>query len=140
MEIMSTVEIEKNIDDVISFVLDVNNDKKWRYGVDETEMLCGNSFERGSRGRTRVGKTEVDWEIISIVPKVSIDWKFLNGPFEGVGGYRFTELEKGTLFSLYANLQPKRFYFLLGPLFKIIGKKRNDADVFTLKELLESGV
>lgn len=62
----------------------------------------------------------------------------LNGPILGRGGYRLKAVEGGTEFALLADVKPAGFYRLLGPLFGWMGRRRNQADVEKLKQILES--
>ena len=43
----------------------------------------------------------------------------------------------GTMFTLEADVAPVGFLKLLGPLFGVIGRRQNAADVATLKGILE---
>jgi len=118
--------------------MDVSNDANWRYGVDESGYRSGNSFSAGSTGYTRVGDVEVEWKVLSSIPGQSVDWELLNGPFKGRGGYRFEAVEGGTQFTLVADVEPTGIYRLLGPLFAWMGRRRNQADVEKLRDILES--
>jgi uncharacterized membrane protein len=133
-----TTVIARAIDEVSAYVLDVSNDASWRHGVDESVFRSGDSFSPGSVGCTRVGDIEAEWQVLSSIPGQSVDWELLNGPFKGRGGYRFESVEGGTQFTLVSDVRPTGFYRLLGPLFGWIGRRRNQADVEKLRDLLES--
>ena len=81
---------------------------------------------------------EVEWEVLSSIPGKSVDWKLLNGSFQGCGGYRFVSVEGGTQFTLVADVEPTGIYKLLGPIFRWMGRRRNQADVEKLRHILES--
>ena len=130
--------IARTIDDVSSYVLDVSNDVNWRYGVDESGYRSGDSFSPGSIGYTRVGDVEAEWKVLSTIPRQSVDWELLNGPFKGRGGYRFQSADGGTQFTLVSDVEPTGFYRFLGPLFGWIGRRRNQSDVERLRDILES--
>lgn len=138
MEMHGTTIILRPVNEVADYVLDVSNDVNWRYGVDESGFRSGDSISQGSVGFTRVGDVEVEWKVLSSIPLESVDWEFLNGPFKGQGGYRFKRVENGTQFTLVSNVKPTGFYKMLGPLFRWIGRRRNQADVKKLREILES--
>ena len=137
MKMNGTTVIHCPVKDVAEFVMDVQNDAQWRYGVDETGWRVGDSISPGSIGFTRVGKMEVEWKVLSSVPMESVDWELLNGPIKGRGGYRFKAVEGGTEFTLVADVNPTGLYKLLGPLFKRMGKRRNQGDVEKLRQILE---
>ena len=126
------------VEEVADYVLDVANDANWRYGVDESGLRSGDTLIPGTIGFTRVGDLEVEWKILAITPGVSVDWELLNGPIKGYGGYRFSSVEGGTKFTLVSDVKPTGLYRLLGPLFRWMGRRRNQSDVEKLRNLLES--
>jgi hypothetical protein len=138
MEMNGKTLIARPVDVVSAYVRDVSNDANWRYEVDESGYRSGNSFGAGSIGYTRVGDVEVEWKVLSSIPGQSVDWELLNGPFKGRGGYRFEAVEGGTQFTLVADVEPTGIYRFLGPLFAWMGRRRNQADVEKLRDILES--
>ena len=76
--------------------------------------------------------------MVSYIECESVDWELLSGPFNGGGGYRLVPVDSGTHFTLVADVEPTGLYKLLGPLFAWMGRRRNQADVEKLRELLES--
>ena len=138
MEMKATTTIARPVDEVSTYVLDVSNDANWRYGVDESGYRSGDSFSHGSIGFTRAGEVEAEWKVLSSIPVQSVDWELLNGPFKGRGGYRFRAVEGGTQFTLVSDVEPTGLYRLLGPIFGMIGRRRNRSDVERLRAILES--
>jgi hypothetical protein len=138
MEMNGTVLIKRPLKEVEAYVLDVSNDVNWRYGVDESGMRSGHALSPGAIGYTRVGKVEVDWKILALNPGEGVEWELLNGPFPGRGGYQFKAVEGGTQFTLVSDVRPTGACRLLGPLFRRIGRRRNQSDVEKLRALLES--
>jgi hypothetical protein len=138
MEMNGKTLIARPVDVVSAYVMDVSNDANWRYGVDESGYRSGDSFSPGSIGYTRVGDMEVEWKVLSSTPGESVDWELLNGPFKGRGGYRFEPVGAGTQFTLVSNVEPNGAYRLLGPLFRWMGRRRNQSDVEKLRHVLES--
>lgn len=138
METNGTTVITRPIDTVFAYVNDVSNDVHWRNGVDDSGLRAGDSFDVGSSGYTYVGDVEVEWRVTSYAAGESVDWEFLNGPFEGRGGYRLVPVEGGTQFTLVGDVEPTGLYKLLGPIFAWMGKRRNQADVEKLRDILET--
>ena len=138
MEMNATAIINCPVEKLASYVLNVANDTHWRYKVDESGFRSGDAFSPGSIGFTRVGDLEVNWKILSSDAKSSVDWEFLNGPFKGSGGYRFKQVEGGTQFTLVSRVEPTGFYRFLGPVFRWVGRRRNQSDVEKLRKILES--
>jgi hypothetical protein len=138
MEMNGTTLIARSVGEVAAYVLDVSNDANWRYGADESGFRSGDSFTPGSIGYTHVGDVEVEWKVLSSTPGESVDWELLTGPFKGQGGYRFKPIEGGTQFTLASDVEPTGLYRLLGPLFRWMGRRRNQADVEKPRKILES--
>lgn len=138
MEMHATTIIHCPLEKLCSYVLDVSNDVHWRYKVDESGFRSGDAFSPGSIGYTRVGELEVEWKILSSESNRRVDWEFLNGPFKGRGGYRFEEVEGGTQFTLISHVEPTGIYKLLGPVFRWVGRRRNQSDVEKLRMILEA--
>ena len=137
MEMNGRTTINCPIEVVSDYVLNVANDTNWRYRVDDSGFRSGDAVSPGSIGFTRVGDVEVEWKILSSVPKERVDWEFLNGPFKGFGGYRFRSVDGGTQFTLFSDIEPTGLYRLLGPIFRWMGRRRNQSDVEKLRKILE---
>ena len=76
--------------------------------------------------------------MVSYIAGESVDWELLDGPYTGSGGYRLVPVDRGTQFTLVADVEPVGVYKLLGPLFGWMGRRRNQADVEKLRDILES--
>jgi hypothetical protein len=138
MEMNGTTLINRPVDIVFAYVNDVTNDIHWRNGVDGSGLRSGETLGAGTIGYTVVGDLEVEWRVDGYDPGKSVDWTLLNGPFLGRGGYRLEPVDKGTRFTLVAEVEPSGVYRLLGPLFAWMGRRRNQADVEKLRDILES--
>ena len=138
MEMNGTTLINRPVDTVFAYINDVSNDVHWRTGVTASGMRSGQSLEPGSIGYSRVGDEDFEWRVLSYSAGESVDWELLNGPFNGRGGYRLMPVDSGTQFTLVAEVEPTGMYKLLGPLFAWMGRRRNQADVEKLRDILES--
>ena len=138
MEMNGTTVIHRPVDTVFAYVNDVSNDIHWRTGVTGTRLNSGQSLGPGSIGYTRAGDVEIEWRVVSYTAGESVDWELISGPFLGRGGYRLVPVDSGTHFTLVADVEPSGVYKLLGPLFAWMGRRRNQADVEKLREILES--
>lgn len=138
MEMNGTTLINRTVEAVFAYVNDVTNDVNWRNGVTDSGLRSGESLGVGAVGYTIAGNVEVEWRVDSYVPGESVDWTLLNGPFLGRGGYRLAPVEGGTQFTLVSDIEPSGAYKLLGPLFAWMGRRRNQADVEKLRNILES--
>jgi hypothetical protein len=137
MDLSGTTLIKQPVETVFAYVIDVSNDVHWRYGVTASGLHETETLGPGVVGYTRAGDQEVEWRVISYKPDVSVDWEFLNGPFQGRGGYRLVPVDGGTQFTLVGDVEPTGLYKLLGPLFAWMGRRRNQADVEKLRDILE---
>lgn len=86
-----------------------------------------------SNGREMVSK----WTIFEYQPGVLVRWTLDSGPIRGTGGYICEPAGDGTKFTLYAVVKPAGWFRLLGPVFGLIGRRQNIADVAKLKMILE---
>ena len=138
MEMNGTTVIGRPVDTVFDYVNDVTNDVHWRTGITGSGLRSDQSLGLGSIGYSRVGDEEFEWRVVSYIAGESVDWELLDGPFKGRGGYRLVPVDSGTHFTLVADVEPSGVYKLLGPLFAWMGRRRNQADVEKLREILES--
>jgi uncharacterized membrane protein len=138
MEMDGTTIIGRPIDTVFAYVNDVSNDIHWRTGITGSGLRSDQSLGPESIGYSRVGDEEFEWRVISYIAGERVDWELLDGPFKGRGGYRLVPVDSGTQFTLVADVEPSGVYKLLGPLFAWMGRRRNQADVEKLRDILES--
>jgi hypothetical protein len=138
MEMNGTTVIGRPVDTVFAYVNNVSNDVHWRTGVTKSGLRSGQSLAPGAIGYTRAGDVEAEWRVVSYIAGESIDWELFSGPFQGRGGYRLVFVDGGTQFTLVAEVEPSGVYRLLGPLFAWMGRRRNQADVEKLRDILES--
>ena len=138
MEMNGTTVIERPVETVFAYVIDFSNDVNWRAGEPESGLRSDQPFGLGTIGYTRVGDVETEWRVVSFVKNESADWELISGPFQGRGGYHLVPVDGGTQFTLVADVEPAGAYKLLGPLFAWVGRRRNQADVEKLRDILES--
>lgn len=144
MDMSAAVEIDRPVEDVYAFVSEPANDGRWRAGIATSYMEGGGPITAGAIGWTRLDseregdEASVRWRVAEVHAPDYIAWKLLEGPFSGTGGYRLEASDSGTRFTLLADIEAQGTMRLLGPLFGWIGKRRNRADVATLKRVLES--
>ncbi len=138
MDLSATTTIHASVEEVYGYVSDPANDVNWRTGVEESGLITDPPLALGSEGYVKAGNQVARWKVTAIEPGVSVDWDLTDGPYAGSGGYRFEDIDGSTRFTLVANVEPRGFYRLLGPLFARMGRKQNQADVEALKDLLEA--
>jgi hypothetical protein len=138
MEMNGTIMIKRPVETVFAYIIDFSNDVHWRAGAPESGLRSDGPFGLGTTGYTRVGDVETEWRVVSFVENESADWELISGPYQGSGGYRLKPVNGGTQFTLVADVEPAGAYKLLGPLFPWMGRRRNQADVEKLRDILES--
>lgn len=137
MEISATTIIRRSPKDIYEYVCDVTNDVNWRNDVDDSGWRSDPPVGLGSIGYAKAGKIETVYRITVLLPVKRVDWEFIEGPFTGHGGYRLEVIEGGTRFTLVADIKPRGMMRLLGPLFYWIGRRSNQKDVETLRQIME---
>jgi hypothetical protein len=143
MNASAHIHIDRSPADVFAYVMQVSNDANWRTGVVEAGFTTESPVTVGSEGFDRVdvnGRTaEARWRVFEWEPGSHARWDLVSGPIAGTGGYICApDAEGGTEFTLEADVQPKGLYRLLGPVFGLLGRRQNRADVAKLKGILES--
>ena len=143
MNISATVDIGRPPREVFDYVMEVPHDSQWRTGVTEAAFTSEPPLGVGTTGFDRVegnGREMVaTWTVIEYQPGVLARWTLDTGPIRGTGGYICREAGDGTRFTLEAIVKPAGWYRLMGPVFGMIGRKQNQADVEKLKTILETG-
>jgi uncharacterized protein YndB with AHSA1/START domain len=141
VDLSATIEIDRPPNEVFSYVMNVAHDAHWRTGVVEAAFT--------SEGEPRVGTTGYDkidadgregvatWTVFEFEPDSHARWMLDSGPIKGTGGYICDRSGNGTAFTLEAQVTPTGWYRLLGPVFGMIGRRQNEADVLKLKGILE---
>ena len=138
MEMNGTIVIDRPVDVVYDYVIDLSNDANWRTGVDESGWQSGESLGPGALGYTLAGSQKAEWRVVSYTASERVDWEFFSGPLKGRGGYRLVPVEGGTEFTLVADVEPTGWLRFLGPIFTWIGRRQNQRDVERLRDILES--
>ncbi len=137
MDLSASIIIERPVEDVFAYVIDVEHDARWRSGVTRSELVSPPPLSEGSEGQTQAGKTVVRWRVVTFEAGRRVDWELLDGPIRGNGGYRVEPRGAHTLFTLHAEVHPSGLFRLVGPLFGLIGRRQNRKDVAVLKQLME---
>ena len=83
LEMNGTTVINRPVDDVFAYVMEVSNDANWRTGVDESGWQSGEPIAPGAIGYTLAGKTRAERRVTSYIPCRSVDWELISGPYKG---------------------------------------------------------
>lgn len=141
MQISATTLINRPSEEVFEFVMDVPHDAQWRTGVVEAAFTSEGPTGVGSTGFDRIeanGRSmAAEWTVFEFEPGKLARWTLDTGPIAGTGGYVCEPTGESTRFTLEASVKPSGWYRMLGPVFGLIGRRQNRADVLNLKAILE---
>lgn len=141
MDSSATIVINRPAAEVFDYVMEVPHDAEWRTGVVEAAFTSDEAIGVGTTGFDRVeanGREMVAiWTVFEYEPDTLARWTLDSGPIRGSGGYICEKAGEGTRFTLEAHVKPTGGYRLLGPIFGMIGRRQNHADVRKLKAILE---
>ena len=141
MDLSASTWIEQPPEAVFAYVIDIPHDAEWRTGVVEAALTSDGPIGVGSTGfaRAESGNRSVtaNWRATEYRPERLVRWELIDGPFVGSGGYRCDPADGGTLFTLESDVGPTGFYRVLGPIFRVMGRRQNQRDVLKLKAILE---
>ena len=142
MNLSASTLIDRPSVEVFDYVMDVPHDSQWRTGVVEAAFTSDKPLGVGTTGFDRIeanGREMVAaWTVFDYEPGSHARWTLDSGPIRGTGGYLCDPATSGTRFTLEANVKPGGWFRLLGPIFGIVGRRQNQADVQKLKAILES--
>ncbi len=143
MDISASTLIERPRRDVFDYVMDVTHDAEWRVGVVEAGFTSEGPLGVGTTGfdraESRGRELVVEWTVVDYVDGSHARWNLDRGPIRGRGGYICEDAPGGTRFTLEAHVKPGGWFRLLGPIFGMVGRRQNLADVRELKRILEDG-
>jgi hypothetical protein len=141
VNLSATVFINPPARDVFGYVIDVPHDALWRTGVVEASFTSDGPVEVGSTGFDRINANSremvSEWTISELEPGRLARWTLDGGPIRGFGGYICEQVGNDTEFTLEAVVTPVGACRLMGPVFRMIGRRQNRVDVQQLKQILE---
>ncbi len=139
-----TVVIERPIEEVFAFATDPNNDTLWQSTTLETEQTSegpvgvGTTFRDTSKFLGR--RIESTYEVTENEPPHRQCVRITSGPIPGSGCYLFEPADDGsTRFTQNFEADVGGFFRLAEPLVGRAIRRQMEADMATLKDLLEAG-
>lgn len=105
------ITINRPVSDVFAFVLDGDNNSKWRPGVLDIQRLTskpdgvGSKFKQGLKGPG--GRIDGDYEITECEPNKSIQFQVTAGPARPMGSYSFEASGNATTLTFVLHFEPK---------------------------------
>ena len=139
-----SVVIERPVEEVFAFATDPENDPLWQSTSLETEQTSGGPVGVGSTFRNTsklLGcRIETAYEVTEMEPPRRQCVRIVSGPIPGSGCYLFESADGGsTRFTQIFEAEVGGFFRLAEPLVGRALRRQMEADMETLKDLLESG-
>jgi uncharacterized protein YndB with AHSA1/START domain len=138
---LSTV-IKRPIEEVFAFVSNPVNGPKWSSGSSDVTLTSAGPLGVGSTYRsirTALGRRiESESKFTEYVPNRSYATKSISGPFPMESRVTFERVEAGTRVAGTLVGETGGFFKLAEPLLVSMMKRQFEADLATLKDLLES--
>ena len=139
-----SVVIDRPIEEVFAFVTNPNNDSLWQAWTLETEQTSEGPLDVGSTLRSTAKmlgrRIEVTMEVTENDPPHRQCVRITSGPIPATGCYQLEPAEGGsTRFRQTFEGEVGGFFRLAEPVMGRVISRQTEADMATLKDLLESG-
>jgi uncharacterized membrane protein len=144
LKIETSVVINRPVDEVFAFTTNFENQPKWQSRLLEVKKTSEGPIGVGTTWRgvamflgQRIENSTVMTEY---EPNRTYAGKSTSGPVPAEARLSYEPLEGGTRLSFTLEAQPGGFFKLTEPLLKSLFKRQTEADLATLKDLMEAGV
>jgi uncharacterized protein YndB with AHSA1/START domain len=138
-----SVVINRPIEEVFAFATEPENEPLWQSTSLETEQTSEGSVGVGTtfRNTSKFLGRRIDstYEVTENEPPRRQCLRITSGPIPGSGCYLFEPAEGGTRFTQTFEAEIGGFFKLAEPLVGRAIRRQMDADMATLKDLLEAG-
>ena len=140
-----SVIIGRSVDDVYTYISDVNNASEWMPWADEVSVIDGGEPSGVTEGQKRLLKqtdfgrqSETIIEATAVDPGRSYRFETVDGPVDFDGSYRFDPVEDGTRLTRTYHVELPGLTRLMQPIMARRMKRRWEADLQRVKEVLEN--
>ena len=142
IEIEANTIVRKSPEEVMSFVSDFENAPKWQTGVVRSELVTPPPVRAGSRFeedvKVALWKMRATCEVTKYdAPRLIAFHTTSTGPIEYGGEFRFEPVHDGTRVVVRGQVRLKGLWKLIQPLFAADIRKETQAEMNTLKRVLE---
>lgn len=136
-----SVTINRPIEEVFAFVSDLDNQARWRSGLDLAELTSDGPFGVGATYREveRIlgRKMERTMEVTEFEPNVKCSFKSTSGPVVFSATVSFEAQDDGIRVSMTADAELGGVFRVAEPMVVRMGRRQMESDLANLKELLE---
>lgn len=137
--------IERPVEEVYSYISDVSNASDWMPWADETAVIDGPEPSGVAEGQRRLIKqtefrvqSETVLEATDVDPGRSYSFETVEGPVSFQGSYRFEPVDGGTRLTRTYHVELPGLTRLMEPVMAPRMKRRWEADLERVKEILEN--
>ena len=142
ISIEHSVTINRPIEEVFTFVTNIENGTQWQSGVLESRQTSQGPAGVGATGmevRQFMGlRVESSFEVTEYEPSRKMGFKTTSGPIPLEGNYTFEPTEGGTKVTFAVQLEPSGVFKLAEALVARTARKQVETDCSNLKYLLEA--
>ena len=136
-----SVVINRPIEKVFEFMIDIENAPQWRQGLVEVKKLSDELVvgARASEVLQFLGRRmETTYEITEYEPNKKFGFKTTSGPIPMEGGFNVEPAEGGTKVSFKIQGEAGGFFRLAEPILARMVRRQVETDYANLKDLLEA--
>ena len=138
-----TVEIDRPLEEVFNYVVNVENAPKWQPAVIEVKRITNGPIGVGTKFKEVAKMMGRRVDTICEITELETNKKFAfkgtsSGPFEYESTYTLEPKENGTSISIVGNFRTKGFWRLLEPFIKGEVAKESSQELAAMKEAIES--
>ncbi len=137
-----SVTIERPVEKVWAYITDPRNDTEWQSMIVEAEQLSEGPMGVGTVERSTAKvlgrRFDTTFEVTEYEPNRRSRIKSTSGPFTFTGTYEVERADGGTRFTWAMEGDPGGFFKVAEPLVLRVISRQVQADLVTLKDLLET--
>lgn len=141
MHTEQSTTIQRPVDQVFQFLANPENFPIWAASVLKAEV-AGTSLGVGTQFNQEVKvlgrQAMIPSEIIAYEPPYLFGWRSTGGPAPATMHFTTESSDSGTKVTMVQDVETGNLFKLAGPLMANFARRQNEADLTTLKDLLES--
>jgi uncharacterized protein YndB with AHSA1/START domain len=137
--ILTTIEINRPVEEVFGFLTNLDNAPRWTVGL--VEVRVDGRLRLGTRGtdvRTMGRKqVEMPWEVTRYEPPEVVEFTY-GKPLPATATFTFERTAQGTRMTCDTTVRPTGLYRLISPLIAREGRKTDALQFRKAKKLMEA--
>ena len=138
-EFAGSVQIDRPVEEVWSFISDPQNVRAWGRQVSEVAVISPGPIAVGKTVRLRMSGQLLEARVIAMVPEQMFALEFTSGPVKGsIVSYALEAVEGGTRLTRDFVLRLAGWWTLLHPILRYREIRGRESGMSNIKRLLES--